>query len=81
MPDDAHFRGVRRVTVSSGSASTLAPASASPPRKGRRRITGRTHQINVKTTGAAIEPHYRLADEMGAPLGEVLEQALEKARK
>lgn len=60
------------------------PVPASAPRRGRRRITGRTHQINVKTTEAAIEQFYRIAEEMRAPLGEVLElalEALEKARK
>ena len=57
------------------------PAPAPAPRRGRRRITGRTHQINIKTTEAAIEKLYKIAEEMRAPLGEVLEQALEALEK
>jgi predicted TIM-barrel fold metal-dependent hydrolase len=67
---------------SQGAPKEQVPAPA--PRRGRRRITGRIHQINIKTTEAAIEQFYRIAEEMRAPLGEVLEQALEaleKARK
>lgn len=54
------------------------------PRKQRRYTTGRNQQINVKATSATIEQFYRIADDMGVPLGEVLARALtalEKATK
>jgi hypothetical protein len=43
----------------------------------RRHVTGRNQQINVKATGATIDRFYRLADERGLVLGELLEQALD----
>lgn len=86
LPKEEAERIARQQGFAQGPAkeSALVPTSASAPRRGRRRVTGRTHQINIKTTEAAIEQFYKLADEMRAPLGEVLEQALEaleKARK
>lgn len=52
--------------------------SATPARRAvRRHLTGRNQQINVKATAATIERFYRLADERGVVLGELLEQALD----
>ena len=43
----------------------------------RRHTTGRNQQLNVKATPETIARFYRLADERGVVLGELLEQALE----
>jgi len=82
LPKEEAERIAHQHGFSQGAPKELAPTPA--PRRGRRRITGRTHQINIKTTEEAIEKFYRIAEEMRAPLGEVLEQALEaleEARK
>jgi hypothetical protein len=84
LPKEEAERILRQEGFSQGMPKESVPAPAPAAKRGRRRITGRTHQINVKTTEAAIEQFYRIAEEMRAPLGEVLEQALEaleKARK
>lgn len=52
-----------------------------PPRPQRRYTTGRNKQINIKATSETIEKFYRLADEQGAPLGEVLARALDALEK
>jgi hypothetical protein len=46
------------------------------PKAQRRRITGRTFQINIKTTQETIERLNVIADQRGWVLGEVLEHAL-----
>jgi hypothetical protein len=51
-------------------------APAAPPRQQRRHVTGRNRQINIKATEETITALYTLADDMGVPLGAVLEQAL-----
>lgn len=52
-------------------------AQGSPaPRRPRRHVTGRNRQINIKATEETIDTLYRIADELGLPLGAVLEQAL-----
>jgi hypothetical protein len=84
LPKEEAERIALQHGFSQGAPKEPAPAPAPAPRRGRRRITGRIHQINIKTTEEAIERFYRIAEEMRAPLGEVLEQALEaleKARK
>jgi len=50
---------------------------AEPVRAIRRYTTGRNRQINIKATAETIERLYRLADERNAPLGAVLEAALD----
>ena len=58
------------------------PLSPTPPpvqptaRQPRRHVTGRNRQINIKATEETITELYRIADDMGMPLGAVLEQAL-----
>lgn len=50
----------------------------------RRHVTGRNRQINIKATEETIDTLYRIADNLGLPLGVVLEQglaALENAAK
>ena len=84
LPKEEAERILRQEGFSQGMPKESASAPAPAVTRGRRRVTGRIHQINVKTTEAAIEQFYRIAEEMRAPLGEVLEQALEaleKARK
>ena len=54
--------------------SSLSPALAG--RQPRRHVTGRNGQINIKATEETISELYRIADDMGLPLGALLEQAL-----
>ena len=54
---------------------SVKPA-AEMTRQRRRYTTGRNQQINVKATAATVELFYRLADERGCTLGELLEDAL-----
>lgn len=65
--------------IGSGLRAPVAPAA--PARKQRRYTTGRNKQINIKATDETITRLYRLADERGVPLGELLEQALEALEK
>jgi hypothetical protein len=53
-----------------------APAAATPARS-RRRTTGRSEQVNIKTTFAAKKRLMEISVERDMPLGEVLELALE----
>ncbi|EQB00411.1 hypothetical protein L288_18195 [Sphingobium quisquiliarum P25] len=50
--------------------------SPAPTRQPRRHTTGRNRQINIKATEETIAALYSIADDMGLPLGAVLEQAL-----
>lgn len=50
--------------------------SPAPARQPRRHVTGRNRQINIKATEETITALYAIADDMGLPLGAVLEQAL-----
>jgi hypothetical protein len=45
--------------------------------KRRRYTTGRNQQLNVKATAETVARFYRLADQRGVPLGELLDQALQ----
>lgn len=47
----------------------------------RRYTTGRNQQLNVKATAETVARFYRLADQQGVPLGELLEQALQALEK
>jgi hypothetical protein len=55
------------------SAPVTLPAQ---PRTQRRYVTGRNQQINIKAKAETIATLNRLADELNAPFGEVLERAL-----
>ncbi len=59
-------------------APARKPETAAAPvrRKGRRYITGRNQQINIKATAETIARLYQVADRMNIPLGEALELAL-----
>jgi len=60
-----------------GPEQTRSPTDgARAPRAPRRHTTGRNRQINIKATEETIETLYRIADDLGLPLGAVLEQAL-----
>lgn len=58
-------------------AKTGETPAAQAPRQPRRHVTGRNRQINIKATEETIATLYRIADDLGLPLGAVLEQALE----
>lgn len=72
-----------------------APAPAAPPARkphttqaqpkeqlpSRRRTTGRSEQVNIKTTFAAKKRLMEISVERDMPLGEILEQALEALEK
>lgn len=63
-------------------APDVQPAPAvQPKRQQRRYTTGRNKQINIKATDETIQRLYRLADDRGVPLGELLEQALDALEK
>jgi hypothetical protein len=55
------------------------PAAEVPPKEqlpSRRRTTGRSEQVNIKTTFAAKKRLMEISVERDMPLGEILEQAL-----
>lgn len=54
-----------------------APGSHEAPRTPRRYTTGRNVQLNIKATAATVQRIGELADEMGVPLGVVLERAID----
>jgi len=59
--------------------SRAARPDVAPSRKTasqRRHVTGRNKQINVKATDETIQLFYDVADELGQPLGAVLDLAL-----
>ena len=65
---------IRRVAEEGGFPSR---ESRKPqPKAQRRRITGRTVQINIKATQETVERLNAIADRRGWVLGEVLEHAL-----
>ena len=59
----------------SGFKSREAP-QAQKIKSQRRRRTGRSAQINIKTTPQAIQEIYQLADSQGWGLGETFERAI-----
>ena len=69
---------IDQLAQASGFPSRKAQAAPSPAlvRQPRRHTTGRNRQINIKATEETITKLYSIADDMGLPLGAVLEQAL-----
>ncbi len=69
---------IERLAQASGFTSRQPQAAPAPVARpaGRRHVTGRNQQINVKATPETIAKFYRLADERGVVLGELLEVAL-----
>ena len=65
--------------------TTATPAQPSKPAKetlpSRRRITGRSEQVNIKTTFAAKKQLMEISVERDMPLGKVLELALAALEK
>lgn len=61
--------------------ASTAPAVAKAAPRRRRYTTGRNQQLNVKATAETVERFYRLADQQGVPLGELLDQALQALEK
>ncbi len=51
-------------------------APARKPASQRRHVTGRNKQINVKATDETIQLFYDITDEIGQPMGAVLDLAL-----
>lgn len=77
---------IERVAAENNFPSRKPPAGeppaaarpASPERRvPRRHVTGRNQQLNVKATAETIARFYRLSDERGMVLGELLEHALD----
>lgn len=64
--------------VSTAKASTSARTQVAPKEQlpSRRRTTGRSEQVNIKTTFAAKKRLMEISVEQDMPLGEILEQAL-----
>jgi hypothetical protein len=58
-------------------ASAPAAAVEKPQLPSRRRTTGRSEQVNIKTTFAAKKRLMEISVERDMPLGEILELALE----
>ena len=57
---------------------TPATASTQATRRPiRRHVTGRNQQLNIKATPETIDRFYKLADQRGMVLGELLECALD----
>ena len=69
---------IDQLAQASGFPSRKAQAAPSPApvRQPRRHTTGRNRQINIKATEETIAALYSIADDMGLPLGAVLELAL-----
>ena len=63
-------------------APVAAPAPEAPPvgatvrRQPRRHRTGRTMQLNARTTPQTVEAYYAIADAQGWLVGETIERAL-----
>jgi hypothetical protein len=57
------------------------PLRAKEQLPSRRRTTGRSEQVNIKTTFAAKKRLMEISVERDMPLGEILEQALEALEK
>ena len=60
-----------------GFAKEVAPQPAKKQLPSRRRTTGRSEQVNIKTTFATKKRLMEISLERDMPLGEILEQALE----
>ena len=54
----------------------VAPADAAPRRQPRRHRTGRTMQLNARTTPETVSAFYAIADAQGWLVGETIEHAL-----
>lgn len=75
---------IERIAAEMGFPSrqaVAAPAHPLKPQARRRYTTGRNQQLNVKATAETVARFYRLADQQGVPLGELLEQALQALEK
>lgn len=79
VPKEEIARLAEETGFPSRQAQPVRPAAPTepPPKKGRRYVTGRNRQINIKATQETIERLYRFADEQHMPLGQVLEIALD----
>lgn len=76
----AELKAIDQVAAENGFLSrqpAKADAAAPAARTQRRHTTGRNKQLNIKATAETVKQFYRLADEQGVPLGEVLARALD----
>jgi hypothetical protein len=69
-------RRTARTAVPGGEPEGQGAAASPPVRQQRRHVTGRNRQINIKATEETVTTLYRIADDLGLPLGAVLERAL-----
>lgn len=80
-PRAKHVEVAEQVAAENGFVSRQPVKSAQSTIKeqlpSRRRTTGRSEQVNIKTTFAAKKRLMEISVERDMPLGEVLEQALE----
>lgn len=67
--------------ASTAPQSTSARFTDKPQLPSRRRTTGRSEQVNIKTTFAAKKRLMEISVERDMPLGEILEQALDALEK
>lgn len=75
---------IERIASELGFPSRQPVVSEAAPKtapKRRRYTTGRNQQLNVKATAETVARFYRLADQQGVPLGELLDQALQALEK
>jgi hypothetical protein len=83
QPKPVEPQQIERIASEMGFPSrqvSAAPVVAKPAPR-RRYTTGRNQQLNVKATAETVERFYRLADQQGVPLGELLDQALQALEK
>lgn len=84
QPKPVEPQQIERIASEMGFPSrqaSVAPVVANPVPRRRRYTTGRNQQLNVKATAETVERFYRLADQQGVPLGELLDQALQALEK
>lgn len=75
---------IERIATEMGFPSRQPISTLAHPRETqarRRYTTGRNQQLNVKATAETVARFYRLADQQGVPLGELLDQALQALEK
>lgn len=76
--DPVSREAIERIAEDNNFPSRQAPRAQREPKR-RRRVytTGRNRQLNIKATSETVERFYKMADERKAPLGALLEVALD----
>lgn len=76
QPKPVEPKQIERMATELGFPSRQPVVTAATPKR-RRYMTGRNQQLNIKATAETVARFYRLADQQGVPLGELLDQALQ----